>query len=128
MTTGLRGTTQRRIFYPLTTALILAYFLFFTWNSRHLFFDTDDMYALYFAWSKPLGQIVRENLYLWKGQFRPLGAFFYRGLFNVYGFDPAPFRIAEMAVCVANMALCFWFTRLVCGSERIAALATLLFT
>src|SRR6185312_7301925 len=127
MTTGLRGTTQRRIFYPLTTALILAYFLFFTWNSRHMFFDTDDMYALYFAWSKPLGQIVRENLLIWTGQFRPFGAFFYRWIFNVYGFNPYPFRIAELAICAGNIGLCFWFVRLVSGSERTAALTTLIF-
>lgn len=120
-------TTSRRILYPLTAAVILAYFLFFTWNSRHMFFDTDDMYALYFAWSKPLGQVVRENFLIWNGQFRPFGAFFYRWIFNVYGFDPYPFRIAELAVCAANMALCFWFVRLVSASERTAALATLLF-
>jgi hypothetical protein len=118
---------SRRVLYPLTAAIILAYFFFFTWNSRHMYFDTDDMYALYFAWSKPLGQVVRENLYLWKGEFRPLGAFFYRGIFALAGFDPFPFRIAEMSVCVANIAVCFWFTRLVSASERTAALATLLF-
>src|SRR5262249_51447916 len=71
--------------------------------------------------------IIRENLYLWKGEFRPFGAFFYRGLWAIFGFDPWPYRIAELAVCAANMALCFWFIRLVSASERIAALATLLF-
>ncbi|HEX4276214.1 MAG TPA: hypothetical protein VHZ74_12715 [Bryobacteraceae bacterium] len=120
-------TISRRILYPLTAAVILAYFLFFTWNSRHMYFDADDMYALYFAWSKPLMQIVRENLYLWRGEFRPLGAFFYRGIYAVAGFDPYPFRIAELSVCIADMGICFWFIRLVSASERTAALATLLF-
>jgi hypothetical protein len=117
----------RRILYPLTAAVILAYFLFFTWKSLHMYFDTDDMYALYFAWSKPLGQLVRENLFFWKGEFRPLGAFFYRGIFAAAGFNPLPFRIAELGFCVVNLAVCFWFTRLISGSGRTAALATLLF-
>jgi hypothetical protein len=124
---ALSGATQRRILYPLTAVVILAYFLYFTWGSRRMFFDTDDMYALYFAWSKPLGQIVRENLLIWTGQFRPFGAFFYRWIFDAWGFDPYPFRIAELAVCAANLPLCFWFIRLVSASERTAALATLLF-
>jgi hypothetical protein len=120
-------TKVRRVLYPLTAAVILAYFLFFTWKSLHMYFDTDDMYALYFAWSKPMGQVVRENLYLWKGEFRPLGAFFYRGIFAAGGFNPLPFRIAELGFCAINLAVCFWFTRLISGSERTAALATLLF-
>jgi hypothetical protein len=120
-------TKLRRVLYPLTAAVILAYFLFFTWKSLYMYFDTDDMYALYFAWSKPMGQVVRENLYLWKGEFRPLGAFFYRGIFAVAGFNPLPFRIAELAFCAMDLVVCFWFARLVSASERTAALATLFF-
>jgi len=120
-------TELRRILYPLTAALILAYFLFFSWKSLHMYFDTDDMYALYFGWSKPMSQVVRENLYLWKGEFRPLGAFFYRWIFAAAGFNPLPFRIAELGFCAVNLAVCFWFTRLISASERTAALATLLF-
>jgi hypothetical protein len=117
----------RRILYPLTASVILGYFLFFTWKSLYMYFDTDDMYALYFAWSKPFGQVVRENLYLWKGEFRPLGAFFYRGIFALAGFNPLPFRIAALTFCAINLAVCFWFARLISASERTAALATLLF-
>ena len=120
-------TELRRILYPLTAALILGYFLFFSWKSLHMYFDNDDMYALYFAWSKPLGQVVRENLFFWKGEFRPLGAFFYRGIFAAAGFNPLPFRIAALGVCLLNTSICFWFTRLISASERTAALATLLF-
>jgi hypothetical protein len=118
----------RRILYPVTGALILAYFLFFTWPSLRMYFDNDDMYALYFAWSKPWGQIFRENLFFWQGNFRPLGAYFYRGLFAAAGFNPLPFRIAELSVCVVNLGICFWITRMISGSERVAAVATLLFT
>ena len=118
----------RRILVPLTVTSLLAYFLFFSLPSVKMYFDSDDMYALYFAWSKPLLQIVRENLSIWKGEFRPFGAFFYRGIFAVAGFHPRPFRIAALLVCLFDVGLCFWFARLISGSERIASLAALLFT
>jgi hypothetical protein len=120
-------TRVRRILYPLTAALILAYFLFFTWQSRFMYFDADDMNTLYFSWSKPLLQVVQENLLLWKGEYRPLAGSFYRGIFAVAGFNPLPFRLAALAFCTLNLAVCFWFTRLISASERTAALATLLF-
>jgi hypothetical protein len=120
--------TTRRILYPLTAAIVLAYFLFFTWPSLRMYFDSDDMYALYFAWSKPWRQVIHENLFFWEGGFRPLGAFFYRGIFAAAGYHPLPFRIAELSFCVVNLAICFWIVRLISGSERVAALATLLFT
>jgi hypothetical protein len=120
-------TRVRRVLYPVTAALILAYFLFFTWHSRLLYFDADDMNSLYFAWSKPLLQVVQENVLLWKGEYRPLVPLFYRGIFAVAGFNPLPFRLAALGFCTINLAVCFWFTRLISASERIAALATLLF-
>ena len=106
----------RRILAPLTAAILLAYFLFFTAKSIHLYFDQDDMSNLYFAWTKP----VTANL-------RPLGALFYRVMFALAGFNPVPFRIVCLCLGIANMGLCFWFARLVTGSNRISALATLLF-
>lgn len=120
-------TSTRRILVPLTVLSLLAFFLYFNLKSILLYFDSDDLYALYFAWSKPMLQVIRENLSLWKGEFRPFGAFFYRGLYDIVGFHPRPFRIAALLVCLGDMGLCFWFTRLISGSERTAVLASLLF-
>jgi hypothetical protein len=117
----------RRVLYPLTAAAILAYFLFFTWKSLFLYFDQDDIYNLYMAWNKPAGQIVEANLLFWNGFFRPLGAIFYRDLFALAGFNPMPFHIVTLLLGIANMGLCFWFTWMVSRSERVAALATLIF-
>jgi hypothetical protein len=120
-------TGSRRILYPLGAAVILAYFFFFTWKSLFLYFDADDMYNLYFAWSKPLGEVLRSNLFFWNGFVRPMGAVFYRAIFAVAGFHPLPFHVALLGLGVCNIALCFWFVRLVSHSDRTAALATLLF-
>jgi hypothetical protein len=119
--------TLRRILYPLTAAIILGYFLYFVWPSLRMYFDSDDMYALYFAWSKPWSQVIHENLFFWQGGFRPLGAFFYRGIFAAAGYDPLPFRIAELSFCLIDTAICFWIVKEISESLRVAALATLLF-
>lgn len=122
-----RSWLSGRFLSPITAFVLLAYFLFFTWKSLSLYFDQDDMYNLYWAWSKPLGQIVKENLLFWTGAFRPLGAVFYRTIFAAAGFHPLPFHIAALSLGVLNMGLCFWFTRLISDSDRVAALATLIF-
>lgn len=117
----------RRLLYPLTAAIVLGYFLFFTWRSSALFFDPDDMMNLYLAWTKSPGQIWRANLFFWSDFYRPLGALFYRTVFALAGFNPQPFRWLCLAVGIGNIGLCFWFTRLVSLSDRVAALAILMF-
>jgi hypothetical protein len=120
--------TTRRVLFPLTAAIILGFFLFFTWPSFRLYFDQDDMYNLYFAWSKPASQLLRENLFFWQGAPRPLGQLFYRGVFSLAGFHPLPFRVAAVTLCTVNLGLCYRVTELISASRRVAALATLLST
>jgi hypothetical protein len=117
----------RLILRPLTAGIVLAYFLFFTWHSLFLYFDSDDMLNLYFAWTKPWAQIMQAQAQFWSGFYRPMGALFYRGIFAVAGFNPLPFRVACLLLGIANIALCGWFVRMVAGSERVVALAVLLF-
>lgn len=118
---------RRRFLYPVAAAIILAYFFFFTWKSLFLYFDQDDMENLYFAWSKPLGEVARAHFLFWNGFIRPLGAAFYRTLFAIAGFHPLPFHVAALALGVVNIGLCFLWARMVAGSERIAGLTALLF-
>ena len=118
---------SRRFLYPLTAAVVLAYYLFFTWRSLGLYFDPDDMMNLYLAWSKPLRQILKANLFFWSDFYRPMGALFYRTVFAVAGFHPMPFRVVCLAIGIVNIGLCYWFTRLIAQSGRVAALAILMF-
>src|SRR6202021_554254 len=88
-----------------TAAAILGFFLFFIWPSFRLYFDQDDMYNLYFAWTKPATQLLRENLFFWQGAPRPLGQLFYRCIFALAGFHPLPFRIVGVILCAVNLGL-----------------------
>src|ERR1035441_3308841 len=111
----------------LTAAIILGYFLYFVWPSLRMYFDKDDMYNLYFAWSQPWSRVIHENLFFWQGGFRPLGVFFYRGIFAAAGYNPLPFRIAALSFCLVDLAICFWIVREISESLGVAALAALLF-
>ena len=110
-----------------TAAVVLAYYLFFTWKSVGLYFDQDDMMNLYLAWAKPMSSLFRANILYWTDPLRPLGALFYRMMFELAGFDPVPFRLACLTLGVINLALCCWFAKLVSGSGRVIALTALLF-
>jgi hypothetical protein len=118
---------SRRILYPLTAAIVLAYYLFFTWHSIGLYFDADDMMNLYMAWTQSPVRILKANLFFWSDFYRPLGALFYRTVFAVAGFHPLPFRIVCLLVGIANLGLSYRFIGLIAKSERVAALAALIF-
>lgn len=107
---------RRRLPHIVAAAIAVAGYVFFTWRSVGRYFDNDDMMNLYFAWSRPLTQV-----------YRPVGALFYRLMFEVVGFHPEPFRIACLAIGLLNLGLCWRFASLVSGSGRVAALAALLF-
>lgn len=117
----------RKLLYFLGAVAVLGYYFYFTWMGLSFPFDNDDMYSIYLGWTKPWGDIVLALFTFWSSAFRPAGLLLYRGLFEVFGFHPLPFRIACMVLTIANMALCFWFVHLVSQSSRIAALALLLF-
>src|SRR6266851_842647 len=104
---------NRRVLYPLTAAVVLAYFLFLTWKSVGSYFDPDDVMNLYFVWTKPWSQVFRANILFWSDFYRPMGGLFYRAMFALAGFNPLPFRLVCLAIGIANIGLCSWFTRLI---------------
>jgi hypothetical protein len=106
---------RRRIIIIACGLIILGWYLFFTWKSLFRYFDNDDMMNLYFAWSRPLAEVVR-----------PTGGLFYRVIYGFAGFDPLPFRIVCLVIGALNIALCWWFLRMLSRSHRAAAFAALL--
>ncbi len=111
----------------LATLLVVAYYLFFTAKSVGIYFDRDDMMNLYGAWTRPVSELLLNNLLYWTDSARPLGALWYRTLFSLFGFNPLPFRIALLALGLVNLALFAWFVKLLTGSSRVVAFAAILF-
>ena len=97
---------RRELFLPIACVLfLLAYFWFFTHAGLSFPFDNDDMYSTYMSWTKPWSELLLGLIAFWKTSFRPAGLLFHRSLFEVFGFDPLPFRIACLLLTVVNLGL-----------------------
>jgi len=85
---------SRRILFALAAGIIVVYFLFFVWQSVGRYFDGDDMMNLGVAFEEPFANWMR-----------PMGGLFYRAIYALAGFNPLPFRIADLAIAspMANL-------------------------
>src|SRR5205085_2657775 len=112
---------------PTSTRRVLTvvgvYFLALTWRGLQSDFNPDDVASLYHVWIVPITQLVRANLFFWEGHMRPLGALFYRIMWEAAGFYALPFRIACFVLLVLNLGLQYWLYRLLFRSELVAAAA-----
>jgi hypothetical protein len=114
---------------PLSAVLsIAAYFVILTKDALLSYFDPDACMNIYRSWSFPTASLVKANLLFFLNShfYRPMGSVWYRGIFDLAGFNPLPFIVLNLLVLAANI----WFTYSVCrrlsGSRETGALAALL--
>jgi hypothetical protein len=115
----------------LGAAFILCYHLFFTFDSFHTVFGGDDgmnLLKLHHHWEVPLSQSVFQALQVVTSAYRPMGALFYRPMYQIFGFDPLAFRIALFLILVVNIWMVYLLARQLEAPRPAAALACLLFS
>lgn len=88
----------------------------------------DEMMNIYGYWREPWGKLLRMNLLFHEGGYRPAGAFFYRPLFDAFGFNPLPYRAVCFGLLLANLSLVYLLVRRLSASPVAASLAALLFS
>src|ERR1035437_6379801 len=74
--------------------VIVGVFLAFAGDGLRAYFTPDEMMNLYGAWFRPLAESDR-----------PVGALFYRALFDAFGLNPLPYRPARFALLSPHPAL-----------------------
>jgi hypothetical protein len=116
----------RRLKFITVIAAIAAWFFGNAWRGLTESFSGDDMMNLYHAWDFPLRHLIVANLTPFNRVYRPAGAVFYRGLYDIFGLHPMPFRIAIYGLLLLNIALIYWLAKLLSGSTEIGILAALL--
>lgn len=119
-----------KTFPVLAILFISCYFLFFSGGSLGTYFTFDDgmnLVALHRHWEVPLYTSVLDVLKVFTPAYRPLGALFYRPLYNLFGFNPLPFRIVAYLLMILNILLAFRFARALEATGEACALSTLLF-
>jgi hypothetical protein len=116
------------LLFGAAAASILVYFFVFAGPGLRAGFTHDDLMNMYGAWRRPAGQHLLDIILFFKPSptFRPLGALFYKLMFERFGFDPFPFRVACYALLVANFLLTYVLVRRLTASREIAFLTVLL--
>src|ERR1035438_9947505 len=74
-------------------ALILGYFLYFSYDRLPVHFSSDDMMNMTYHWSLPPVRLLLAQFTIWQGVHRPMGGLFYTLLFGLFGLNPVPFHV-----------------------------------
>lgn len=107
--------------------LIGAYFLAFTWRGLLSGFFPDDMINMYGAWERSPSTLFKDHLMFWHNNYRPLGALIYRPLYEWFGMNPLPFRIAAFLLLFLNLCIAYRAAKAFSNETAVALLATLIF-
>ncbi len=72
-------------------------------------FTNDDLMNTYRAWRPPATDHVRDTVMFWRhsDSYRPAGSLFYRVLFESFGLNPLPYRIACYGLLLLNLWLAY---------------------
>jgi len=115
-----------RVLALLTAAALCAWFVFLIRRGLASWFDGDDMMNLHYYWVHSWPALLKANLMYWSNYYRPAGGLFYRAIYDVWGFDPLPFRIAAFALILADFWLLAAIVRRLTGSHWCVLLSLLL--
>src|SRR5260370_20851980 len=92
----------------LCALFIGAYFIVLTKDAILSFFSPDDLMNIYRSWANSAAALVKANFLFFLNSpfYRPMGSVWYRSMFELAGFNPVPYHIANLFTLAANM----WFT------------------
>lgn len=113
-----------RYLAPVAACLLL---LAFRWRAVLSYWNGDDLANLYGCWSKGLADLIRGNLLFWTPYYRPLGAAVYYTWFSLFGLNPLPLYLFFYLMLLVNIWLLYWVSRVLSGSDEVAAFSVILF-
>ncbi|MGH9723089.1 MAG: glycosyltransferase family 39 protein [Bryobacteraceae bacterium] len=107
---------------------IAAHFLYFAGAGLAVDFTHDDLLNLFRAWYEPLSTHLLDILLFFRhsDDYRPMGVLFYRLLFDSFGFEPAPFRLAFYTLLAIDLVLAYAVVRRLANSRLAGVIAALL--
>jgi hypothetical protein len=122
--------TYKSIRYSCVVLSILSYFFCFAGRGLQADFSHDDLMNLYKSWYPPVGQHLVDIVAFFKfsDSYRPLGSLFYRLLFDAYGMQALPYRVACYILLLLNIWLAYCVVRRLTHSREVAVVTVLLFS
>ncbi len=118
---------SRRFQFTAIALLIGGFSLCWTKFSLGTRLDNDDVMNLNFAWGPPLHRLLVALLVPFTPFYRPSGAALYRLIFDLFGLNFLPFRIAVHLMLLVNLYLVYRLARMLAGSAETGAMAALLY-
>ncbi len=108
---------------------VLCYFFCFAGRGLRADFTHDDLMNLYRSWYPPVAQQVLDTVVFFKfsESYRPLGSLFYRLLFEAFGMQAFPYRLACYGLIFLNLWLAYCVVKRLSGSSEVAVVAIALF-
>jgi hypothetical protein len=107
--------------------LICTFFLWMAGAGLSGYFSLDDLSNLGAAAATPAWRLVLGNA-PFSGEYRPMGALWYRVIYEMAGFNPFPFHATALAFLIANLFLTYSVARRISSSREVGALTALLMT
>jgi hypothetical protein len=105
---------------------IFAYFLYFAIGALPAHFAVDDPMNLGQYWRIGFMRSLGDDLRFWSTAYRPMGAMFYLPIYQWFGVNPIPYRIAILAILGANIWLSYQIADQLTKSKAAAALTAVL--
>ena len=105
---------------------LAAYFLYFAHAALWAHFAIDDPMNLGVYWRHGLATSFGDVVLLWRTSYRPMGAVFYLPIYDAFGMNPLPYRVAVLALLASNIFLSWRIARMVTKSFAAATLTAVL--
>ena len=104
---------------------LLAYFLYFEWDSLKVHFSSDEMFSMWSYWHGPW-RLLAAQFKLWEFYFRPMAGVFYVPVFLKFGLNPVPYHAALLTLLLAVVYQVYRLARVLGAGELASALAALI--
>ncbi|MBC7928301.1 MAG: glycosyltransferase family 39 protein [Bryobacteraceae bacterium] len=112
----------------LAVLAIAAYFSAMAWPGLWSGFNHDDLMNTTFTLRDGWERILKGNLLFFSTEYRPLGALFYRSLYDTFGLNSFPFRVVGISCLAINIVQLYRLTRILTGSGEAGLYAATIIT
>ncbi len=103
-----------------------VYFVSLMLRGLRSWFSGDDLQNIYYAWSRPLGDLIRGNILFFNHYPRPMGELLLYGLYSASGLQPGAFNGVRLVICVLNVVVLYVFAAQLARSREVGVLTVML--
>ncbi len=120
------GKSWRNILLAVFALGYAVYFVRMMLRGLRSWFSGDDLLNIHYAWSRPLGDLIRANILFFNHYSRPMGELLLYGLYSAFGLNPGPFNVVRLVICIVNVVVLYVFAAQLARSREVGVLTVML--